>query len=53
MLGLKTPMAAASDRGTQVALIFALTAERLTLFYEHAQWLTDPDPFVWTDFLLR
>ena len=28
------------DRGARIALIFALVAERLTLFYEHGQWLT-------------
>jgi hypothetical protein len=38
---LKTPTAASTDRGTQVALVFALTAERLTVFYEHGQWLTE------------
>ena len=31
----------ASERGTRVALIFALTAERLSAFYEHGQWLTE------------
>ncbi len=31
----------ASDRGTSVALIFALTAERLSAYYEHGQWLTE------------
>ena len=30
-----------TDRGTRVALIFALVAERLTAYYEHGQWLTD------------
>ena len=30
-----------SDRGVRVALIFALAAERLSLFYEHGQWLTE------------
>lgn len=30
-----------SERGTRVALIFALTAERLSAFYEYGQWLTD------------
>lgn len=30
-----------SERGTRVALIFALAAERLTAYYEHGQWLTD------------
>ena len=29
------------DRGTRIALIFALVAERLTLYYEHGQWLSD------------
>lgn len=28
------------DRGARVALIFALVAERLTVFYEHDHWLT-------------
>lgn len=30
-----------SERGTRVALIFALAAERLSAFYEHGQWLTE------------
>lgn len=30
-----------TERGMRVALIFALAAERLTAFYEHAQWLTE------------
>ncbi len=30
----------ATDRGTYVALIYALVAERLSVFYEHNQWLT-------------
>ena len=30
----------ATDRGTRVALIFALVAERLSNYYEHDQWLT-------------
>lgn len=30
----------ATDRGTYVALIYALVAERLTAYYEHGQWLT-------------
>jgi len=30
-----------NDRGTRVALIFALAAERLTIYYEHGQWLTE------------
>jgi len=28
------------ERGVLVALIFALVAERLNMFYEHGQWLT-------------
>jgi hypothetical protein len=28
------------DRGTRVALVFALVAERLMAYYEHGQWLT-------------
>ncbi len=35
------PPLPASARGTQIALIFALVAERLTSFYEHGQWLTE------------
>lgn len=31
----------ASERGIRVALIFALAAERLAVFYEHGQWLTE------------
>ncbi len=30
-----------NTRGTCVAIIFALVAERLTAYYEHGQWLTD------------
>lgn len=33
--------AAATERGIRVALIFALAAERLALYYEHGQWLTE------------
>ena len=29
-----------SERGTRVAILFALVAERLATYYEHAQWLT-------------
>jgi len=32
---------AADSRGTRAALIFALTAERLSLWYEHGQWPTE------------
>lgn len=31
---------AVTERGLRVALIFALTAERLSVHYEHGQWLT-------------
>lgn len=31
----------ASARGTRVALVFALVAERLSCFYEHGQWLNE------------
>ncbi|MDP3439121.1 MAG: hypothetical protein U0989_10335 [Azonexus sp.] len=37
----KTSPLPANDRGTSVALIFALAAERLSAFYEHGQWLTE------------
>ncbi|MCK0508457.1 hypothetical protein [Aromatoleum anaerobium] len=30
----------ADSRGTRAALLFALTAERLSVFYEHGQWPT-------------
>lgn len=30
-----------TERGTRIALIFALTAQRLTDFYEHSQWFTE------------
>lgn len=32
---------APGPRGTRVALIFALTAERLRLYYDHDQWPTE------------
>lgn len=31
----------ADSRGTRAALVFALTAERLSLWYEHGQWPTE------------
>lgn len=31
----------ATDRGVQVALMFALAAQRLSAFYDQGQWLTD------------
>jgi hypothetical protein len=30
-----------TERGTRIAMIFALVAERLTAYYEHGQWLTE------------
>lgn len=36
-----TPPLPATARGTQIALVFALVAERLTTYYEHNQWLTE------------
>jgi len=33
--------ASMTERGIAVALIFALAAERLSVFYEHGQWITD------------
>jgi hypothetical protein len=30
-----------TDRGVCVALIYALTAERLAVFYEHGVWMTE------------
>lgn len=30
----------ASDKGTRIALIYALVAESLTVYYEHGQWPT-------------
>ena len=30
-----------TERGAYVALIFALVAERLSVYYEHQQWLTE------------
>ncbi len=36
-----TPLPPADSRGTRAALVFALTAERLRLWYDHARWPTD------------
>lgn len=41
MIREKAAPPATTDRGTRIALIFALAAERLTVFYEHQQWLTE------------
>ena len=35
------PIPPADSKGTRAALIFALTAERLSIYYEHGQWLTE------------
>lgn len=32
---------AADARGTRIALVFALTAERLSAYYDHGQWIND------------
>lgn len=37
----REPVLPASERGTGVALIFALAAERLSAYYEHGQWLSE------------
>ena len=38
---MNRPLPPADARGTRVALIFALVAERLSLWYEHGQWPTE------------
>lgn len=40
MNGQEVAPAPATDRGVCVALIFALAAERLSIYYEHAHWMT-------------
>lgn len=40
MILKKTEHLPSNDKGTRVALIYALVAERLSAFYEHGQWLT-------------
>jgi hypothetical protein len=40
MILKKTEHLPAGDKGTRVALIYALVAERLGAFYEYGQWLT-------------
>lgn len=37
----KTSLSSVSDRGTRIALSFALVAERLSIYYEHGQWPTE------------
>ena len=34
-------LSSATDRGACVALIYALVAERLSIYYEHAIWMTE------------
>jgi len=36
----KSPKEITTDRGTSIALIFALVAERLSIYYEHEKWMT-------------
>lgn len=38
---LHRPGSPPTERGIRIALIFALTAERLSAFYEHGQWLNE------------
>jgi hypothetical protein len=40
MILKKTEHLPATDKGTRVALVYALLAERLSAFYEHGEWLT-------------
>lgn len=40
MLLKKTEHLPAEDKGTRLALIYALVAEALSAYYEHGQWLT-------------
>lgn len=39
MIWEKESFLPATNRGARIALIFALVAERLAVFYEHGQWL--------------
>jgi len=41
MIREKPSNTSVTDRGSSIALIFALAAERLTVHYEHGQWLTE------------
>jgi len=36
----KEPREPTTDRGTNIALIFALVAEQLSIYYEHEKWMT-------------
>lgn len=40
MILKKTEHLPAGDKGTRVALVYALVAERLGVYYEHGQWPT-------------
>lgn len=40
MILKKTEHLPAEDKGTRVALVYALVAERLSAYYEHGQWLS-------------
>ena len=40
MTELKDSITPEDERGVLAALIFALVAERLSVFYEHGQWFT-------------
>ena len=37
----KLRLSSRATKGERIALVYALAAERLTLFYEHDQWLTE------------
>lgn len=38
---MQRPEIPAGERGVRIALIFALTAERLSAWYEHGAWLNE------------
>jgi len=38
---LNAPPLPSTERGTHIALIFALVSERLAIHYEHGAWLTE------------
>ena len=41
MIRESEPSPSITDRGMLIALIFALAAERLSVFYEHHQWISE------------
>ena len=41
MMSSPAPPPPADGRGPRAALVFALTAERLSIWYEHGQWPTE------------